>query len=250
MREHVLATIKQQRLVMRPYWHYLLPAVLGLIGIVILTLLLIFLVSFILFMLTQSGVLFAPVFGLPGLRALLLSLPWVLIILALVFVAVLEVLVRRYTFTYRRPLLYSMGIIILLAAVGGFVIAQTPLHRGLFDRADRGRLPLAGPLYRELGAPQAHQIYPGRVREITMDGFYMVTPRREEFRVLINPDTQFLRGPDVAVEDIVVVFGERADRTIRARVIRRLDPNERPPFVPRPDQWRGQPDRLGPVSPQ
>lgn len=232
MREDVLDTIKQRRLVMRPYWHYLLPAVLGLIGIAILTLLLIFLVSFILFILTQSGVLFAPVFGLPGLRALLLSLPWILIMLALGFVAVLEVLVRRYTFTYRRPLLYSMGIIILLAAVGGFVIAQTPLHRGLFDRAINQRLPIGGRLYREWSAQDADDIHPGRIIEITSPGLLLETPRRELLTVIITGETVFPRRQTLKPGDLVVVLGERIDDTITARGIRPIEMSEPRPFIP------------------
>ena len=95
--EQIVETIRSGGVKMRPKWHFALKTILALTGAVILLLTLIYIASFAIFMLRQTGVLFAPTFGFRGGYVFLRSLPWLLISLLVVFIVVLEILVRHYS---------------------------------------------------------------------------------------------------------------------------------------------------------
>lgn len=86
-----------------------------------------------------------------GFFPLLFGLPWFLIFLSVVLVVLLEILVRHFSFGYRAPILYTLLGIILFVILGGFFINKTPMHQVLFDRAEKNRLPIMGPMYRGYG---------------------------------------------------------------------------------------------------
>lgn len=54
--------------------------------------------------------------------------------------------------------------------LGGVAIGYTSLHQDLFDRAERGGLPMAGPFYMQFGrAPD--NLTPGKILAITPGGY-------------------------------------------------------------------------------
>ena len=138
IKDKVLAKIESGEAYMKPRWHFILKTVLWLSGTVIVALLLIFVASLTLFSLRQTGVLFIPAFGFRGIGAFLLSLPWILIVFAVVFIIVLEILVKRYTFAYRRPLLYSILGILFFVIIGSILISITHFHQGLYRSVREG----------------------------------------------------------------------------------------------------------------
>ncbi len=138
IKDNILKAIEAGKVSMRPRWHFVLQAALLLIGTVLAVLALVYLVSFIFYISGQRH----------GLGELLSSLPWLLLLLAAVFIVILEILVRKYSFAYRKPMLYTVFLILALVIVSGFLIARTSFHRNLFDRAHRGELPFGGPFYR------------------------------------------------------------------------------------------------------
>ena len=87
------------------------------------------------FALRQTGVLFVPGFGSEGFGTFFMSLPWVLIALSVSFIALLEILIRRYSFAYSRPYAYSSLGVILLVVLGGIAIGYSSFHQNLYDRA-------------------------------------------------------------------------------------------------------------------
>src|SRR3990167_8644737 len=127
----ILAAIESGKVTMRPRWHFVLQATLVICGLVIVLLALLFLTSFIIFSLRNTGVWFAPSFGYRGIGVFLTSLPWLLIGLTVIFVVLLEILVKKYSFAYRQPLLYSALALVLIVTIGGVAIAQTPFNRGV-----------------------------------------------------------------------------------------------------------------------
>src|ERR1700722_1425847 len=97
--EHkVLAAIESGQVKMRPRWQFLLQTTLLAVGVIIAFFALLYLVSFIFFILHENGVWFVPAFGVSGWVALFRRLPWALIGLTIIFIIVLEFLVRRYSF--------------------------------------------------------------------------------------------------------------------------------------------------------
>ncbi|MDO8558670.1 MAG: hypothetical protein Q7S09_05860 [bacterium] len=223
IQEEVLAAIKSGLVHMRPRWHFALRAALGALGGVILFLALLYLISFIFFALRQTGAWFVPVFGFRALYAALRAIPWLLVLLSLGFIAVLEILVRRYAFAYRRPLLYSLAVISAVVIFGGVVVAETSVHHRLFRRSAENRFPVGSKFYRMYGTPRLQNIHEGTIAEITPEGFGLKTQRGESLRILVTPQTRFPLGTDFAEDDTVVVFGERQDGAVMAKGIRKID---------------------------
>lgn len=229
IKNKIAEAIKTGQVVMKPRWHFILKSALIITGTGLITLALIFFTSLVAFVLAESGALGAPGFGLFGLRIFLMSLPWAFVLLSFAFIVVLEILFRRYSFAYRQPLLYSVLILVLLALLGGVLVAQTPFHRGLFKEFGDGRVPFAGPLYRRADPDRLANIHPGFIKELNQTGFILSDPKREEiWLVNITPET---RGntTTLKVGEGVVVFGPTEDNQIKALGIK--------PFGPRPD-WK------------
>lgn len=223
IKKSVLGAIQSGKVTMKPRWHFVLIAALAATGIVILALVLVYLVSFILFALRQSGVLFVPAFGLRGWFALLRSLPWILIIAVAAFVVLLEILVRRYAFAYREPLLYSVVGIVVAVIAGGLIIFQTPLHRMLFDSARKNQLPLMGAFYRGYGGERVSDVHPGQIVATTTDGFILAEPFQTGTEAIyVASDTDVPPGTVFVPGETVVIFGERSGTVIDAIGVRQI----------------------------
>lgn len=220
--EAVLKKIKAGRVQMRPRWHFVFGAALVATGLAIGVLTLFYLASFIFFILHQTGVWFLPAFGLRGVTAFLLSLPWLLILAGIVFTILVEILVRHYAFGYRKPLLYSLLAIIIFTLIASAVIAKTSLHENFFLRARAGRLPIAGSLYRDYGLRPLKDIHIGLVTELTADGFRLETRQGDSLLVIVTAETRFPRGVDFQKGDRVVVLGKQDNGGISALGIRRI----------------------------
>lgn len=138
IKNNVIKAIQDGKVAMRPKWHFILNAGLLFIGTVLALLALVYLVSFIIFAQSVSH----------NVTEMLETLPWIVVFLAVVFIIIVEILVRRYSFSYRKPLLYTTLGILALVVLTGFIISRTGLHDDLSDRAHRGELPFGGEIYR------------------------------------------------------------------------------------------------------
>lgn len=216
IKDLVLDKIKKGEVKMRPKAHFVLKTILVLSGAVILALFVLYLISFIAFALRAGGIGSLPGFGSRGLGSLLVSIPWLLILIAIFLIAALEILVRRFSFSYRRPIFYSVLTIVFLVFMGSFIINKTYLHPVLFQRAQEGRLPVAGEFYRDFGMPKSRDMHRGVVSEITDDGFYLKTPEGEILTVVIASETRFPMGVGIKEDDAVMVLGERNKDIIQA----------------------------------
>lgn len=229
IRDNILKSIEAGRVTMKPKWHFVLRTSLLVIGIVLAVLALLYLISFIIFILHQTGSWFVPAFGMRGLTEFLLSFPWLMFVLAGLFILVLEILVRRYSFGYRKPLLYTILGIVVLVGAGGFIVAQTSFHRGLFDQARLEHLPFGGSLYREYGTPHRDNVVIGSITAIQADGYILQDRRDEIFQIITSDDTEYANDDDIQVGDSIVVFGNRDSNSIQALNIREIYGTEPPP---------------------
>jgi hypothetical protein len=221
----VLEKIKSGRVKMRPKAHFVLKTALVALGFILIILFLLYLISFIVFTLRMSGIWFAPGFGFYGIKIFLFSLPWLLILIAIILIIVLEILVKYFSFAYRRPILYSILGIIALVFLGSFVINQTKIHPCLFQKAQERNLPVAGKFYRDFGAGKFRNAHRGVVSETTEKGFKIETPRNETLNIIITPETRFPFGKDIEENDNVMILGERDNCTVRAFGVRKVDDN-------------------------
>jgi len=221
--ERVLEAIRSGRVSMKPRWYFVVYAILGVAAGVVVLLLLLYTASFIVFVLRVTGIWFVPSFGGRGWFALARSAPWLLIVLCFLYVGILEALIRRYAFAWRRPLLYSAVGIIAVGVIGGILIGHTSFHRGLFRDAQRNRLPFAGGLYRGFGLARMPDVHVGSIRGVAPGEFTMQERHGETVRVIIAPETHLPIGDGFMVGDTVVVFGPRQGDLVRAVGIRKVD---------------------------
>lgn len=217
--EHVAGAIRTGTVKMRPRWYFILQGLLFALGAIIVILLALFVSSFIIYMLQQTGVAVVPGFGLRGWYSFARHLPWLLVVLSLAFTLIVEVLVRRYSFAYRRPLAYSVVGVIGIVIAGGFVLAHTSVHPRLMLYAQQHRLPFGERLYRDIDERQFGDVFKGIVVATTSEGF-IIEHRFGTSSVLVTHETrQPLRRPAIP-GDFVIILGDQASDTITAVGIR------------------------------
>lgn len=212
----VLKTIEQGKVAMRPRWHFALKAALGIAGAALVFLAALSLLSFLIFALHASGIWFVPAFGLRGVALFLFSLPWLPVVLSLLCVFCLELLMRRYAFTYRKPLLYSIAGIVALVIAGSAAVESLRLHERVWTGIQEHALPFLGPLYRGYANPHQRGVHPVVISSTTEQGFLAIDRDGDTVEVIISPETRLPLGFDFFEGDEAVILGERTDGIIEA----------------------------------
>ncbi len=230
LKDSILTPIEDGKVKMRPRWYFFVLATLYLVGVILWILFLLYLVSFIIFILDQNSIWFLPGFGFRGIHEFLTSLPWILIFLAIPLIIILEILVKRYSFVYRRPLIYSIIGIVAFSMIGGFVVAMTPFHNGLLGQAEKKRLPFAGGLYRYYGIPNKRNLVIGNITKITNNEYHIKGTRGEITNILVKPQMHFSSGMNFVVGDKIIVFGKFEGDAIEAFGIKKINNHNQPPF--------------------
>jgi acetyltransferase-like isoleucine patch superfamily enzyme len=156
----------------------------------------------------------------------------------------IEGLIKKSSFIYRNPLLYSVILIFLLVLIGSFVLERSKLHTVFFRNARENRLPVMGPVYREFGLRRIENCCIGQVLELTDNGLYMETKDEEGCNVVFSENTRFLSGKDIKVGDLVMIMGELTDGEIIAFGIRKIEDIDN--FYWQQPMNHGFPKRIGP----
>lgn len=211
--ESVVSAITAGEVRMRPRWWFFARTALLCAGVLLGFLTLLYLVSLILFFLRQSGAGFAPAFGPRGWLSFARNLPWLLIVVATAFIVLVEMVVRRYQFAYRRPALYSALAVIGIAVLGGFALVETPLHARLSEYAREHRFAF-GP-YRHVEEYGLPDIYRGIIFATTSEGFILES-NNGTTSVFIDAGTRLPLLFQLEPGFPVIVFGDQATGTIRA----------------------------------
>jgi hypothetical protein len=155
-----------------------------------------------------------------------------LILLTALFLVILEILVRRYSFAYRWPLLYSALAIVSAVLIGGFAVAKTPMHPHLIDYEKGDGHLCCGGMYRDMDRPRFKDIHVGKIMEFTQEGFTIENRGEEILLIVVTKQTKLPYGTDYSVDDVVVIFGPRHADTVDALGIRRIDDMEPFPVDP------------------
>lgn len=218
--DSVLKAIEEGKVKMRPKWHFALRTAFLILGTIFISFSLLYLVSFIVFIFRQSGALLVPAFGYFGIIAFLTSAPWVLIFLAILLLLLLHTLIKKYSFSYGKPLMYSVIVIVSLVILGGILVEMTTFHQRLFLRAEDRRLPVMGGIYRQLGGQKQEGITVGIVVEKNETGYMIETETQEIVEVILTPKTRLSRPESFEVGEEIVVVGKKQDSKIFALGIR------------------------------
>lgn len=222
-KNNIIQKIKAGEIEMKPRWHFVLKTLLVVTGTLITALLAIYLLSLIFFTLHRSGLIFAPGFGMRGIGLFITSSPWLLILLVVVFLIILYILVKQYSFSYKRPLLYSMLGIFIFVMLGSFVAEQTKMHDRIEAFTQRYNVPGAGPLYKTMMEELPENVTYGTITAITEDGFEIQT-EEETVAVSVTDHTRRRQGEVYQVGEKIFIFGDRDEaESIQAFGIKKVD---------------------------
>lgn len=209
IKDKVLSTINEGHIKMKPRWQFVLQSIAMIVGLVLVFLLILFVASFSIFILQRSGVWFAPVFGSHGFLELLMTLPVLFLVITVIFLLLLQLLVHHYSFSYTRPILYTLIGTIILVVGGSFIIAKTRVHEDLFRMARNDNLPFVSSLYTKYPYPKSDRVTPGLIQELREQGFTLLDPVGRKWTVIINKNTKLPDDNDLDVNDNVVVMGDK-----------------------------------------
>lgn len=212
----ILEKIKKGKVEMKPKSHFVLKTIIYVLGIIFSFLFTIFLASFIIFSLKISGAWHFPAFGFRGLGVFLVAFPWLLLIFAIIFVVILEIFAKRFSVVYRKPLIYSILIIVIIVLLVSLVIGKTSMHSKLFRGAQEGRLPIMGPMYKGRFVDPLRNACIGEVIDVTDNGFEVKTVKGESIGVIISSETYLPSDEKIEEGELIMVMGERKNSTIKA----------------------------------
>ena len=225
LHEQVLKKIKDDNIRMRPKIDFVLRSILFAGGIILTLGLTLYLASFIIFVLRINGILALPGFGFRGYGALLLSLPWLLILLTAILVIVLELLGRHFSFVYRRPLLYSVFGIILFVIVSSVAVAGTSVHHKVWEFTAEYRVPFGPAFYERYGGGERpfRSGTIGTIVEIKDSELVIENTAGELFLVSTSTKTRFPREEILVVGDKIIILGKREGSAVEALGIRKIN---------------------------
>jgi hypothetical protein len=159
-------------------------------------------------------------------------LPWLLVVLGVIFLVLLYILVRNYRFSYRRPLLYSILFLIAASLAGALVVdkldVQMRVHR--FYRDHHLRSPVDD-AYSIFHMQRFDRVHPGEIIELNDSGFIL----QEKMgggtsSVIISEITKFPDGKSFVSGSRVVVFGDATSTALNERIIHALGVGKPPEF--------------------
>lgn len=228
-RDNLIDKIKNGQIQKRPRSYFVLLSALSISGFALLFLIAIFFISFIAFSMRISGSFFLPQFGLPGLWVLIMSLPWALIILSLFFVILLEIFAKKYAFSYKKPIIYSLAGIVGIALIGSYAIAKTPLHNALLNYSQGRNIPVMGPFYEHNCLKELPNIFIGKASEPkneTTEWMRLETEKGERLIIVTSTSTKFQKGQSLQKDDMLMIMGEKDDSMIRATHIRKIEDDD------------------------
>ncbi len=155
IQEYVISSIKEGKLNMRPKWHFVLKTILRVLSIVILFFTLIYLLNFI-GLVTHEKDFNILDLSPQGMHAFMTAIPWVIVLLSMFLLMTFYILIKNYSFIYRKPIVYSFFGIIFFVTIIGFAVHLLDV-RFRFARFGEGpRTPILGPI---------HKYYRGKIED-------------------------------------------------------------------------------------
>lgn len=224
IKTNILQFVEKNKISMIPRWKFVLYSLLGITLTVFAFVVLTFFGSMIIFILSKYGFLYLPLFGLGGIMHGIRAVPFVLFILTVILIVIVEILVHKYAFSFRKPVITTLLTLTLSAIVFSSLLTLTPMHGKIRQFARESKLDF---IYREYDRPLP-------IKEIgsmtVLRGTIVSTTTDEVTIKLFDETTQIVYAstsikdnnlPDI--EEDVVVLGHMVDDKFEAIKIRDAD---------------------------
>jgi hypothetical protein len=132
LKTKVLEIVKNKDIRMIPKWKFILYSSFLFLSIVLLFLLASFVLSLIFFVLSRYGFMHMPFFGFGAMMGAFSAIPLMLFIVVVILLAIIEVLSRHYSFTFRKPVAVTLLAITFCVAVISFMVSETTFHESIY----------------------------------------------------------------------------------------------------------------------
>ena len=172
--EGVLEKIKAGEVKMRPRAYFTLKVALVVLVAFCAFVATSLLMSFVIFSLRVSGRLFLLGFGAQGVMLFLRFFPWNLLLFIILFLVLLEWLLKRFSFGWKRSFSSMVAIIFLSSTLAAVLLFIGSFHEQLEQKARKGQLPVFGGMYKDSRRPMPDQgIFRGQVQAIRGNTFVL-----------------------------------------------------------------------------
>ncbi|MCX6756699.1 MAG: hypothetical protein NTW35_00890 [Candidatus Nomurabacteria bacterium] len=128
IKTNILQFVEKNKISMIPRWKFILYSLLGMTLTVFAFVVLTFFGSMIIFILSKYGFIYLPLFGLGGIMHGIRAVPFVLFILTVILIVIVEILVHKYAFSFRKPVITTLLTLTLSAIVFSSLLTLTPMH--------------------------------------------------------------------------------------------------------------------------
>ncbi|MDD5221074.1 MAG: hypothetical protein PHV47_00455 [Candidatus Pacebacteria bacterium] len=227
IKENILADIKSGKEKMRSKYIFYLISVFWIISSVILLVSLMFLISFLIFSGQKSELNLLWQFGISGFINLILSLPWLIISGCILVFLLLHQLLRDKSILYKRPIIYTLLILLFFIIGSGTIMAKTSMHENIINLAQEKNFPEVSKIYQKYIYRKARGIYVGRISQVGEGEIVVRDNKGHKTTVNLNKESK----NELKNNDTVIIFGKNQRGKVRAIKIKqignKLDKNER-----------------------
>lgn len=166
-----------------------------------------------------------PLFGVMGLMEFLYEVPWILALTTLSLFVFLYVLVKRFSFAYRTPILVTVTVMIATVAFGSAFIFMSPLNELIEARLLAGHRGVPERLHEWYGS-EPKRVMEGQIRTMSPEILELEGVDREHIVVRILPETK-LPLQTLQIGDWILIFGPQRDGIVEAIGVKFLRPAEK-----------------------
>lgn len=218
----ILDAIKQQGVTMHSRRYFRARHWLALLAAILMGAIVIWHYSVVFFGVTHSGRWYLTGFGTPGWRQFFLSLPWLLIIIGIVFIVIFFQVLIRGTKFYRLPTVAGTAILLVVTALGACLVATTPFHLNMHRNTAAKFFPFLTSVYKNIADREPAHIVSGTVIDIGSQQFTLVDRHGNRVVITTTEETDYRTGYQPRVGDAVEVLGDRDDGQFHSLSIKRL----------------------------
>ncbi len=191
---------------------------------VLLSLLLIYFGSLILFVLQANDLVSVTLLGWSGWQLVLIHFPWYLVLVAICLIIMIEIMAKRLTVVYRRPLIYSLLFVTILAFFGGWLVERAHVNLFLLDLTQEVEVPVASRLYERFSDLEIERVHQGHLVEKKAEGWLMEFDDGEIVTLdLSGIEKGRRRLSDIDLGQRFIVIGDRLNGVIEVERFRQIN---------------------------
>ena len=220
LKNKIISQIKKGDIHMRPKIHFTLLTILTVVGMVLFAFALIYFISFTSFVFKINNIWDLSGFGVRGIMPFLHSLPWLLLVLILVFLATLEILTQYFSFSHRVPLVYTLLAIVTMGVLGSFIMATNSFHDHVLVKVKDGEAPFVGMMYSRYSQSQSDKVFRAVVVDVEASSLNVILNTGDTVKVLLTEETYTPGNSTISSDVDIMIVGERDGDVIHASAVK------------------------------